>query len=54
MHDILLPIHIAAGGIAMILGALALFVKKGGNFHRKSGLLFVYAMANRITMTKYS
>jgi hypothetical protein len=41
---VLLPIHIAAGGLAIILGAVALSVKKGGNVHRRSGLLFVYAM----------
>ena len=40
----LLPIHIAAGGLAIVLGAVALSVKKGGNIHRRSGLLFVYAM----------
>lgn len=40
----LLPVHIAAGGLAIILGAVALSVKKGGNIHRRSGLLFVYAM----------
>ncbi len=40
----LLPIHIAAGGLSIILGAVALSVKKGGNIHRRSGLLFVYAM----------
>jgi hypothetical protein len=40
----LLPIHIAAGGLALVLGALALLVKKGGTAHRRSGLLFVYAM----------
>jgi uncharacterized membrane protein len=40
----LLPIHIAAGGLAIVLGAVALSVKKGGNVHRRSGLLFVYAM----------
>src|SRR5256885_3525565 len=40
----LLSIHIAAGGLAIILGALALSVKKGGTIHRRSGLLFVYAM----------
>src|SRR5688572_28632230 len=40
----LLPIHIAAGGLAIILGAVALSVKKGGTIHRRSGLLFVYAM----------
>ena len=40
----LLPIHIAAGGLAIVLGAVALTVKKGGTTHRRSGLLFVYAM----------
>ena len=40
----LLPIHIAAGGLAIVLGFVALFVKKGGNLHRRSGMLFVYAM----------
>ena len=40
----LLPIHVAAGGLAIILGAVALSVKKGGSIHRRSGLLFVYAM----------
>ena len=44
MHDTLLPIHIAAGGFAIVLGAVALIVKKGGTIHRRSGLLFVYAM----------
>jgi hypothetical protein len=42
--DLLLPIHIAAGGLAMVLGAVALAVKKGGTLHRRIGLLFVYAM----------
>jgi uncharacterized membrane protein len=40
----LLPIHIAAGGVAIVLGAVALSVKKGATVHRRSGLLFVYAM----------
>jgi hypothetical protein len=40
----LLPIHVAAGGLALVLGALALLVKKGGTAHRRSGLLFVCAM----------
>lgn len=39
-----LPIHIIAGGLAIILGAVALIVKKGGTIHRRSGMLFVYAM----------
>ena len=42
--QLLLPIHIAAGGLAIVLGAVALLVKKGGTLHRRSGLLFVYAM----------
>jgi len=40
---LLLPIHVAAGGLALVLGAVALSVKKGGTIHRRSGLLFVYA-----------
>lgn len=40
----LLTFHIAAGGLAILLGALALLVRKGGTTHRRSGLLFVYAM----------
>lgn len=43
-NGVLLPIHIAAGGLAIVLGAVALAVRKGGNIHRRSGLLFVYAM----------
>jgi hypothetical protein len=40
----LLSIHVAAGGLALILGAVSLIVNKGGTIHRRSGLLFVYAM----------
>jgi len=40
----ILSIHIAAGGLAIALGALALSVKKGGSIHRRSGQLFVSAM----------
>ena len=40
----LLPIHIAAGGLAIVLGAVSLSVKKGGTIHRRVGLVFVYAM----------
>ncbi len=40
----LLLIHVAAGGLAIVLGAVALSVKKGGTIHRRSGLLFVCAM----------
>jgi uncharacterized membrane protein len=44
MPAMLLSIHIAAGALAVVLGFTALFVKKGGTIHRRSGLLFVYAM----------
>ena len=40
----ILPIHIAAGALAVVFGFTALFVKKGGNIHRRIGMLFVYAM----------
>jgi len=40
----LLPVHIVAGGLAIILGAIALVAAKGGPLHRRSGRLFVYAM----------
>jgi uncharacterized membrane protein len=40
----MLTIHIAAGGLAILLGAAALSVKKGGTLHRRLGLVFVYAM----------
>ena len=40
----LLPVHVAAGGLALVLGAVALSAKKGGAVHRRSGLLFVGAM----------
>jgi uncharacterized membrane protein len=39
-----LPIHVAAGALAIILGAIALTAKKGGRIHRRSGFLFVCAM----------
>ena len=40
----ILPIHIVAGGLAMMLGAIALVARKGGAVHRRSGQLFVGAM----------
>src|SRR5687767_9311684 len=40
----LLPIHVAAGGLALVLGAVALLSQKGGTLHRRIGLLFVCAM----------
>jgi Predicted membrane protein (DUF2306) len=40
----LLPIHILAGGLALVFGYVALYAAKGATLHRKSGILFVYAM----------
>jgi uncharacterized membrane protein len=40
----LLPIHVATGGLAIVLGAVALTARKGGTVHRRAGLAFVYAM----------
>ena len=40
----MLFVHILAGGIALLSGAVALAAAKGGGLHRRSGRLFVYAM----------
>jgi uncharacterized membrane protein len=40
----LLAIHILAGVLALVFGYVALFATKGAALHRKSGLLFVFAM----------
>jgi hypothetical protein len=41
---VILAVHVAAGGVALVLGAVALSVKKGGTVHRRAGLVFVWAM----------
>ena len=48
MRSTLLPVHITAGAVGIIAGFLALYAVKGASLHRKSGMVFVYAM---ITMT---
>ena len=40
----ILPAHILAGALALIVGYLALYASKGAALHRKSGMLFVVAM----------
>ena len=40
----LLPVHFVAGGLAIVLGGVSLVASKGATLHRRSGLLFVYAM----------
>jgi hypothetical protein len=44
VSGVLLPIHVAAGALAIVAGATALLVRKGGTIHRHSGRLFVAAM----------
>lgn len=41
----LLPIHVAAGALAIVLGGVALVARKGGAIHVRAGIVFVYAMA---------
>ena len=40
----LLPIHIIAGLIGLVSGAIALSARKGAKLHRTGGMIFVYAM----------
>lgn len=44
MATAITSLHILAGAIALVAGAIALSVTKGGRLHRKSGLTFVTAM----------
>jgi uncharacterized membrane protein len=37
-------VHIVAGSLGLLFGYVALYAAKGGTLHRKSGMLFVYAM----------
>ena len=39
-----LPFHILAGMLALVFGYVALYATKGATLHRRSGMLFVYAM----------
>lgn len=40
----LLPIHIVAGVTGIVAGFVALYALKGAKLHRKSGMVFVYAI----------
>jgi uncharacterized membrane protein len=49
---LVLAFHVATGMIALVAGFLAVAVRKGGTWHRRSGIAFVYAMlATGITAT---
>jgi hypothetical protein len=41
---LILPVHILAGMLALVFGYVALYATKGATLHRRSGMLFVYAM----------
>jgi hypothetical protein len=45
VSDALLPVHVAAGGLSIVLGAIALSARKGGPIHRRAGAWFVGAMS---------
>jgi hypothetical protein len=40
----LVPFHVTAAVIAIVAGFVALYVRKGGRLHRRSGTIFVFAM----------
>ena len=42
--QILIYIHAAFGGFALLAGLVSIIAKKGKNIHRKSGLIFFYSM----------
>jgi len=44
MYKAIIFIHVLAGTTALISGLFAMFTKKGGNTHTKSGLIYKYAM----------
>ncbi len=44
VSGVILNIHIAAGFIALLMGIAAMASRKGGKPHRRSGLVYVWAM----------
>jgi uncharacterized membrane protein len=42
--QILIYVHAAFGGIALLTGLVSILAKKGKKIHRKSGLIFFYSM----------
>jgi len=42
--SVVLPVHILGGVLALVFGYVALFARKGATVHRRTGMLFVYAM----------
>ena len=46
--QILIPIHAALGGLALVAGLAAIGLRKGSDAHRRSGRVFYYAMFGSI------
>lgn len=44
LRNAFLIIHIGSGTLALLMGLGAMLSKKGGSLHKKSGLIFFYAM----------
>ena len=44
VYTVFLIVHIIAGTIGLLTGPMSIIVKKGGWAHRKSGIVFFYAM----------
>jgi uncharacterized membrane protein len=44
IREVVLPIHVLAGMVALVVGYVALFAAKGATLHKRSGKIFVYAM----------
>jgi uncharacterized membrane protein len=40
----MLPVHVVAGALGIVFGFVALYAAKGARLHRRSGMLFVYAL----------
>lgn len=47
--EVTVLLHILAGTVGLVCGYIALFVVKGATVHRRSGMLFVYAMLTMAT-----
>jgi uncharacterized membrane protein len=41
---LVLAFHVATGMVALVAGFLAIAVRKGGKWHRRGGIVFVYSM----------
>ena len=48
-----LVVHVIAGGLGIASGFVALSAAKGAKLHRKSGIVFVYAMLTMALMGSF-